>query len=81
MTKEESIIIVNFMTPGEGVLVLGRGRIVKQYFFSASFLDWGIDQTNKVNTYIVMMVKEGSTKILNFMTPMAGALMLRWGHI
>ena len=37
MTKEESTKIVHFMTPGIGVLVTERGRIVKmQYFFSSS---------------------------------------------
>ena len=36
MTKEECTIIVNLMTPGAGVLVLGRGhisRIVKNALF------------------------------------------------
>ena len=28
-----------------------------------------------------MMTKEGSTKIVNFMTPRAGVLMLGYGHI
>ena len=36
-----------------------------------------IRQTN----YIVMMTKEGSTKIVNFMTPGAGVLVLGRGHI
>ena len=31
--------------------------------------------------YVVMMTKEGSTKILNFMTPGAGVLVLGRGHI
>ena len=31
--------------------------------------------------YIVMMTKEGSTKIVNFMTPGAGVLVLEHGHI
>ena len=31
--------------------------------------------------YIVMMTKEGSTKIVNFMTPGAGVLVLGCGHI
>ena len=43
MTKEGSTKIVNFMTPGAGVLVLGRGHIshiaksiisLKIYFFT-----------------------------------------------
>ena len=36
MTKEGSYKIVNFMTPGEGALVLGRGhvrQIVKMHYF------------------------------------------------
>ena len=40
MTKEGSTKIVNFMTPGTGVLVLGRGHIghiVKMYYFSKIF--------------------------------------------
>ena len=31
--------------------------------------------------YVVMMTKEGSTKIINFMTPGAGVLVLGRGHI
>ena len=31
--------------------------------------------------YVVMMTKGGSTKIVNFMTHRARALMLAWGHI
>ena len=31
--------------------------------------------------YIVMMTKKGSTKIVNFMTPGAGVLVLVRGHI
>ena len=31
--------------------------------------------------YIVLMTKEGSTKIINFMTQGAGVLMLGHGHI
>ena len=41
MTKEESTKIVNFMTPGAGVLVLGHGYIIPivkmHYFFKKSF--------------------------------------------
>ena len=35
----------------------------------------------KQTMYIVMMTKEGSTKIINFVTPGAGVLMLGPGHI
>ena len=49
------------------------------YFFkkSSSLLP-GIDQTTK---YLVMMTKEGATKIVNFMTTRAVVLMLGRGHI
>ena len=39
ITKEEFTKIVNRITPGAGVLVLGRGHVVNmQYFFSSSWL-------------------------------------------
>ena len=41
MTKEGSTKIVNFMTPGAGVLVLGRGHIshmVKMHYFFKNLL-------------------------------------------
>ena len=41
MTKEGSTKIVNFMTPGVGVLVLGRGHIshiVKMHYFFKNLL-------------------------------------------
>ena len=39
ITKEESTTIVNLITPGAWVLVLGRGHIVNmQYFLSTSYL-------------------------------------------
>ena len=47
MTKKASIKIVNFMTHGAGVIVLGHGHIVKmQYFFSSFCLLWGMGLTN-----------------------------------
>ena len=53
MTKEGSTKIVNFMTPGAGVLVLGCGHIshiVKMHYFfkNLSSLLPVIDQTNYV---------------------------------
>ena len=71
------------MTPGAGVLVQGCGHIslvVKlHYFFKTLLLDSQalIRQTK----YVVMMTKEGSTKIVNFMTPGTGVLVLGHGHI
>ena len=66
------------MTPGAEVLVLGHGHIshiVKMHFFFKNVLLYSqawIRQTK----YVVMMTKEGSTKIVDFMTTRAGVLML-----
>ena len=82
MTKEGSTKIVNIMTPRAGVLVLWRGHIshlVKMGYFFQNLLLYSqalIRQTK----YIIMMTKEGSTKIVNFNTPMAEVLMLKHGH-
>ena len=83
MTKEESTKIVNFMTPGAGVLVLGRGHIrhiVKMHYFFKNLLLYSQALTRQTK-YTAMMTKEGSTKIVNFMTPGAGVLVLGHGHI
>ena len=83
MTKEGSTKIVDCMTPGAGVLMLGHGHIshiVKLHYFFKNILLYSkalIRQTK----YLVMMNKEGSTKIVNFMTPGAGVLVLGRGHI
>ena len=55
-----------------------RHRVKMHYLFKNLFYSqvW-IRQTK----YIVMMTKEGSTKILNFMTPRAGVLVQGLGHI
>ena len=46
MDKEGSTKVVNFMTPGAGVLVFGHGHLVKMHdFFSC--LQWGMDQKNQ----------------------------------
>ena len=69
MNKKGSTKIVNFMTPGARVLVLGRGHIIHivkmHYFFKKSFslLSQALIRQTK---YIVMMTKEGCTKIVNF---------------
>ena len=76
ITKEGSTKIVNFMTPGAGVLVLGHGHIsnivkIHYFFKKSSTLLPGIYQTKK---YIVIITKEGSTIIVTFMTPWPGVL-------
>ena len=75
MTKEGSTKIVNFMTPGAGVFVLGCGRMSYMVKMHNSYTQ--IRQTKD----IVIMYKEGSTKIVNFMTPKAGILVLGLGQI
>ena len=56
MTKEESTKIVNFMTPGAGGLVLGRGHIshvVKMHCFLNLFLY--LRAWTRQTKYIVML--------------------------
>ena len=83
MIKEGSTKIVNFMTPRAGVFVLWCGHIshiVKMHYFFKNLLLYSqayIRQTK----YIVLINKEGSTKIVTFMTPGAGVLVLGCGHI
>ena len=83
MTKEGSTKIVNFMTPRAGVLVRGPGHIShiekKDYFFKNHLLY--SHECIRQTKYIVVMTKEGSTKIVNFMTPRPGVLVLGPGHI
>ena len=83
ITKEGFTKIVTFMPPRAGVLALGCchiGHIVKIHNFFLNLLLYSGSQI-KQTKYIVMMTKEGSTKIVNFMTPGAGVLMLGHGHI
>ena len=83
MTTGRSTKIVNFMTPGAGVLMLGRGHlshIMKMHYFFKNLLLYFQAQIRPTK-YKVMMTKEGSTKIINFMTPGAGVLVLGRGHI
>ena len=60
------------MTPGARVFVLGCGHIshiVKiHYFFKNHLLYSGAWIKQSKYMYILMMTKEGSTKIVNFMT-------------
>ena len=71
------------MTPWAGVLVLGCGHIshiVNMHYFYKNLLLYSqalIRQTK----YVVMMTKEESTKIINFITYGAGVLVLGCGHI
>ena len=60
----------NFMTTGLEVLVLGRGHIsyiVKMHYFLIKVVFFTRRQ-DKLSMYIVIVTKENSTKIVNFMT-------------
>ena len=78
MTKEGFTIIVNFMAPGSGVLVLGgwpyESSSENELFLKNPLLH--SQASSRQNKYEVMMIKEGSTKIVNFMRPRAVVLML-----
>ena len=83
MSKEGSTKIVNFMTPGAGVLVLGRSHInhiMKMHYFFKNLQLYSQAYIRKTK-YLVVMTKEGSTNIINFMTPVAGVFVLGCGHI
>ena len=70
MTKEGSTKIVNFMTPGAGVLVLGCGHIshiVKMHYFFENLL-FNSQALIRQTKYVVLITKEGSTKIVPFIT-------------
>ena len=81
MTKEESTQIINFMTPRAGVVAQGCGHInhiVKMHYSLKNLLysqTW-IKQTK----FIVMMTKEGSNKIITFMTPGRGSYARVWPY-
>ena len=82
ITKKGSTQIGNFMTPA-GARVLGFGHIshkVKMHYFFKNLFLYSQAQIRQTKN-VVMMTKEGSTKIVNFMTPGAGALVLGRGHI
>ena len=78
MTKEGSTKIVNFMTPGAGVLVLGRGHIshIVEMHYSYKNLLLNSQAYIRQIMYIEMMTKEGSSKIVTFMTP-GGAVLVQ----
>ena len=83
MTKEGSNKIVNFITPGEGVLLQRRGHIshiIKMHYFFKNLLLYSQAFIRQIK-YVVMMTIEESTRIVNFMTPGVGVLVLGRGHI
>ena len=83
MSKNASSKIVNFMAPGSGVLVLGWGSIdyieKMQKLFENLLLCCLVFK--ELTKYIVMMSKNASSKIVNYMAPGSGVLVLGWGSI
>ena len=82
MMTDEGSKIVNFMTPGEWVLVLRCDHIsyiVKIYHFYENLLLYSQAQIRQAEV-IVMMSEEGSTKIVNYVTPRAGVLVQGCGQ-
>ena len=83
ITKEVSTQIVNFLTPRAGVLALGCGhisKIVKMHYSFKNLLLYSQAKIRQTQN-IIMMNKEGSIKIINFMTPGAGVFALGRVHI
>ena len=72
MTKQGSTLIVNFMTHGTGILVLGSGHASHTVKCMHDFLEnllLYFGTWNRQIKYKVIMCKEGSTKIENVLTP------------
>ena len=63
--------------------MLGHGpisHIVKMHYFFKNLLPY-FQAWIRQSKYIVMMIMEGSTIIVNYMTPGVGVLVLGHGHI
>ena len=74
MCKSAFTKTVNFMAPGLGILVLGRGSFdyivkIQEFFENLLLCSWVL---NKLTKCIVMMRKSASTKIGNFIAPGSG---------
>ena len=83
LTKEGSTKIVSFMSPGSVVLVMGHGHIshIVKMHYSLKILHLYFQAMFRKTKYIVMLTKEGSIKIVSFMSPGSGVLVLGHGHI
>ena len=73
MTKE----FVYFMTPGQVFLFWNMDIHIENAMFGFIFLS----TCGQESEYRVLIRKEGSTIIVNFLKPEAGIPMLRCGHI
>ena len=68
------------MTPGARVLVLGLGNISHTVNIHNFFITLLLYSQIRHSMYMLMMTKEGSTKIVNFITHRVGVLMLGRNH-
>ena len=76
---KETRFYINFMTPTPREGNVGVKSVKLMYFLKNLLLYSGA--WFRKTKYIVMMTKEQSTKIVNFMTPRAGVLVLGRGLI
>ena len=84
MTQEGSTKIVNFMKPwasGEFCALGGHISHKVKMHYNFNYLLLCCQALIRQTKYVVTMTKEGSTKIVDFMTPGAGILVLGCGHI
>ena len=83
LTKEGSTKIVSFMSPGSGVLVMGHGHIshIVTMHYSLKNLYLYSQAMFRKTKYIIMLTKEGSIKIVSFMSPGSGVLVMGHGHV
>ena len=61
-------------------VIIRTSLIVKMHYFSKNFILYS-QALIRQSKYMVMMTREGSTKIVNFMTPVARVLVQGSGHI
>ena len=82
MIKEGSIKIVNCMTPGAGLFVVGHGHIgdiVKMHYFFKNLPLYSEAWFRQTKCILVMMSKDRHTKLYNH-TYQAGVFVLGHGH-
>ena len=83
MNEGGSTKIIIFMRFGAGFLLLGRGHtchIVKMHYTFKNSLLYSKAEIRQT-MFIVMMTKEESSKIVNFMTAWAEVFMLQFCYI
>ena len=83
MTKEGSGKIVTFMTPGPGVLALGRdhiSHIVKMHYSYKNLLLYSKSKIRQT-MYVEMMTKEGLYQNKNFHDPRGSGSYAGYSHM